>query len=240
VIVLDVKVGSGAFMRTPAEARELAETMVAIGRANGRDTAAYVTDMSQPLGRAVGNALEVAEAVETLRGEGPADLTHLAVALAGEILARAGATLSRAAGERLAEGAIRDGSGLDKLAAMVRAQGGDERHVRDPDLLPRAPLQLPFAATADGLVARLDARLVAQASLALGAGRERKGDRIDPAVGVRLEAKVGERVRRGQTLAVVHAADSGRAEAASAILAEASRVAEEAVPIAPLIHWRSD
>ena len=240
VIVLDVKVGGGAFMRTPPEARELAETMVSIGRAAGRNTAAYVTDMSQPLGRAVGNALEIAEAAETLRGRGPGDLHHLAVVLAGEMLVRAGASAERDDAERAIERAMGNGSGLEKLAAMVRAQGGDERCVRETARLPRAPIQEPVLAERDGLVAAIEAREVAQAALVLGAGRERKGDPVDPAVGVMLAVKVGERVQRGQPVAVVHARDEGRSSVARAILRRTIRVAEEPVPIAPLIHWRSD
>jgi pyrimidine-nucleoside phosphorylase len=240
VIVLDVKVGSGAFVRTPDEARELAETMLRIGRAAGRQTAAYVSDMSQPLGHAVGNALEVVEAAETLQGRGPTDLVHLATALAGEMLYQAGSATDRRAGQAAAERALADGSGLAALAAMVRAQGGDERAVSAPELLPAAPVRRDIAAPRSGLVTRLDARMVARAALALGAGRERKGDRIDPAVGVVLAAKVGERVQRGQPLATLHAASEARLEAAERVLGEAFNVAEEPAPLAPLIHWRSD
>jgi pyrimidine-nucleoside phosphorylase len=240
VILLDVKVGSGAFMPTPAAARELAATMVAIGRAAGRETAAYVTDMSQPLGLAVGNALEVAEAAATLGGAGPTDLVHLAVALSGELLWRAGAVPDHRAGEQLATQALADGSGLEKLAAMVRAQGGDEGCVYEPDRLPRAPLRREVVARERGLLARLDARLVAQAALALGAGRERKDDGIDPSVGLVLAAKVGARLERGQPLATLHGTDEHRLDTAERILRAAVRIAEEPVPIAPLIHWRSD
>jgi pyrimidine-nucleoside phosphorylase len=239
VIVLDVKVGSGAFMRTPAEAKELAETMVRIGHTAGRQTAAYVTDMSQPLGRAVGNALEVAEVVETLEGRGPGDLAHLATALAGEMLHRAGAVPDRETGQQAAERALRDGSGLEALARMVRAQGGDEGCIREPGRLPRAPLQRELLAPRSGLVARVDARTVAQAAFALGGGREQKGDRIDPSVGVVLAAKVGERVERGQPLATIHASDEGRLEAAERLMKEAFEIGEAPVRIAPLIYWRN-
>jgi pyrimidine-nucleoside phosphorylase len=240
VIVLDVKVGSGAFARTPAEARELAETMVRIGQMAGRKTAAFVTEMSQPLGRAVGNALEVAEAIETLEGRGPSDLAHLATALAGEMLHQAGAAADRQSGQRTAERALGEGRGLEALERMVRAQGGDERCIREPRLLPQAPLQRELVAPRSGLVARSDARGVAQAATALGAGRERKGDRIDPSVGVVLAAKVGERVERGQPLATIYASDETRHEAAERLLTQAFEVAEQPVPIAPLIHWRSE
>jgi pyrimidine-nucleoside phosphorylase len=240
VIVLDVKVGSGAFMATLAEACELAELMVAIGRANGRRTAAYVTDMSQPLGLAVGNALEVAEAVDSLRGGGPSDLGYLATTLAGEVLFQCGRAPDRKSGQATAEAARRDGRGLDRLAAMVRAQGGDVRYVERPELLPRAAYQRTLVAPRAGLVQAIDARLVAQSALALGAGRARKGDRIDPAVGVELAAKVGARVEAGTPLATVHAADPGRLDEAERLLRLAFEVAEQVVKPPGLIQWRSE
>ena len=240
VIVLDVKTGSGAFMAHPAEARELAELMVAIGRDAGRRVSAYVTDMSQPLGRAVGNALEIAEAVETLQGRGPADLVELATSLAGEALWRAGAALTRQGGEATAQRALADGQGLAKLLALVEAQGGDPRTLEAEMGLPMAPVRRELLATVDGLVGRLDARLVARAALALGAGRERKDQPIDPAVGVVLLAKVGTRVTRGQPLAEIHARAERHAAAAAELLERAFLVAEQPVPLNPLVYWRSD
>lgn len=240
VIVLDVKVGSGAFVPTLAEARDLAETMVAIGQANGRQTAAYVTDMSQPLGWTVGNALEVTEAIDSLRGGGPADLAALATALAGEVLLHSGVVADRAAGQAAADRARRDGSGLERFMALVRAQGGDPRCIEQPELLPAAPLQSQLVANRPGFVRRLDARLVALAALALGAGRERKGDLIDPAVGLELAVKMGARVAVGDRLATLHAADPDRLERAETLLRQAFAFGDQAVPVPDLIHWRSD
>jgi pyrimidine-nucleoside phosphorylase len=239
VIVLDVKVGSGAFMQRAEEARQLAEAMVQIGQAAGRHVAAYVSDMSQPLGLAVGNSLEVKEAVQALEGNGPADLTQLAIALAAEMIYRAGAAADWQAGQQAAARALSDGSGLEALARLVSAQGGDERCVRNPDLLPLAPLRRELAAPSAGLVTRVDARKVAAAALALGAGREQKGDSIDPSVGVLLTAKVGVRVQPGQPLATIYAADVQRLEAAQLLLAQAFDVVDKPVQMAPLIHWRS-
>jgi pyrimidine-nucleoside phosphorylase len=239
VIVLDVKVGSGAFMPTLAEARELAELMVAIGQANGRRTAAYVTDMSQPLGLTVGNALEVAEAIASLRGAGPPDLAALATALAGEVLFRCGAAADRTAGQAAAEVARRNGAGLERLAAMVRAQAGDARYVEEPERLPAAPLRRALVAPRSGVVQHLDARLVAQAALALGAGRERKGDLVDPAVGVELAVKIGAQVAVGDRLATLHAADPDRLGRAETVLREAFELGDQAIAVPDLIHWRS-
>lgn len=240
VIVLDVKVGSGAFMTGFGEARALAEAMVGIGRAAGRQTCAYITEMDQPLGLAIGNAVEVAEAIETLRGGGPADLRHLALVLTGEALWRAGLQRDRAAGEAAAERALADGSGLQRLAALVHAQGGDERCVWEPERLPRAPLSATLAATRAGLIVRLDARRVARAALELGAGRERKEDQVDHGVGVLLAAKVGQRVERGQPLATLYARSEAALAQARALLEGAFQIAEAPVPLRPLIHWRSD
>lgn len=237
-IVLDVKTGSGAFMERLDEARELAQLMVHIGRAAGRQVTAFITDMSQPLGRAVGNALEVAEAVETLRGSGPGDLVHLALTLAGEMIALAGAATDGKAGRTLAERALRDGSGLDAFVRLVRAQGGDARCIEDPARLPRAALQRPVLADREGLIRRLAARLVAEAALVLGAGRERKGQPIDHTVGVQLSVKVGERVTHGQPLAMIHANAPDRAATAEGLLRRAIEIAEAPVPIPPLIHAR--
>ena len=240
VIVLDVKVGSGAFMTTLAEARDLAETMVAIGRASGRQTSAYVTDMSQPLGWAVGNALEVIEAIDSLRGGGPADLATLATALAGEVLYRCGIVANRAAGQATADQARYDGSGLERFIALVRAQGGDPRCIEQPELLPAAPLQRALVADQSGFVRRLDARLVARAALTLGAGRERKGDLIDPAVGVALAVKIGAQVAVGDRLATLHASDADRLGRAEVLLRQAFELGDQAMPVPELIHWRSD
>jgi pyrimidine-nucleoside phosphorylase len=223
VIVLDVKTGSGAFMRERAAARELAEAMVAIGTAAGRRMAAVVSDMAQPLGRAVGNALEVREALDTLAGAGPPEFAEFALELATTIveLASDGRT-----GRAEVEAALRSGAARDVLRRMVAAQGGQTAAFDDPSRLPSAPLQQPVLAESDGYVVRLDALTVAHASIALGAGRERKGDPIDLAVGVLLHTRVGDPIARGQPLATLHASDAAR-------LTQAERILQSAVEIGP-------
>ncbi|MHB1159298.1 MAG: thymidine phosphorylase [Chloroflexota bacterium] len=204
-LVLDVKMGSGAFMARREEARELARLMVDIGVASGRRVSALLTPMDQPLGRAVGNALEVAEAVATLRGEGPSDLVELCTLLAGEMLHLTGSAESPEAGRKRAERALASGDALQWMERLLLAQGGDPRVLEDLGVMGRAPVVLPVAASRRGWVARVDARGVAQAALTLGAGRSRKEDPVDHQVGVVLRAKVGAEVEAGELLAEVHA-----------------------------------
>ncbi|HZP96106.1 MAG TPA: thymidine phosphorylase [Candidatus Limnocylindria bacterium] len=214
-VVLDVKVGSGAFMKDRRSASVLARTMVAIGEAHGLGVTCELTDMEQPLGRAVGNALEVAEAIAALRGEGPADLTELALVAGAEMLVRGRRARDARAGRKRVEAALRDGSGLAKLRELVSAQGGDARVVDDPARLPRAPRVETLRAPRTAYVAAIAADRVGIASVHLGAGREKKGDPIDHRTGVVLHAKVGDSVERGQPFAEVHVA--GRPEDAAAI-----------------------
>ncbi|MDQ7828389.1 MAG: pyrimidine-nucleoside phosphorylase [Armatimonadota bacterium] len=237
-IVLDVKTGSGAFMKTVDGARALAEAMVAIGAQVGRRTVAVISDMDQPLGRAVGNAVEVEEAIATLRDEGPPDLTELCLTLGAEMLVLGGAAPDRQAARARLEARLRDGSALDRFRRMVEAQGGDPRVVDDPTRLPQAALLLPVEAPHGGVVAAIDAEAVGLAAMALGAGRARQEDAIDPAVGVRLQRKVGEHVAAGDALATVLANDAARAPAARRRLLAAYRIADAAPPARPLIHGR--
>jgi len=214
-VVLDVKVGSGAFMKTLAEARLLARTMVAIGKAHGLAVTCELTDMDQPLGRAVGNSLEVAEAIATLRGEGPPDLLALTRLAGVEMLLLGGKARDRASALRRIDQALADGSGLAKLRALVVAQGGDPRMIAEPGRLPRAPHVETLRATRTAYVRRIAADAVGVASVRLGAGREKKGDPIDHRTGILLHAKVGARVERGAAFAEVHHA--GRATDSAAI-----------------------
>jgi pyrimidine-nucleoside phosphorylase len=204
-VVLDVKVGAGAFMRTLRDARELARLMVAIGTAHEIDVTAELTAMDAPLGRTVGNALECGEAIATLRGEGPADLREVVLASGAEMLFYARRARTRATGRAMLERAIADGSGLAKLRQLVEAQGGDATLVDDPSRLPRAARRETLSADRTAYVARIDAAQVGLASVRLGAGREKKGDPIDHATGVVLHAKVGDRVAKGDAYAEVHA-----------------------------------
>jgi pyrimidine-nucleoside phosphorylase len=214
-VVLDVKVGSGAFMKDLASARALARAMVAIGVAHGLAVTCELTDMDQPLGRAVGNALEVAEAIETLRGRGPADLVRLARVAGAEMLVRGQKARDTKSALARIDRALADGSGLAKLRELVSAQGGDARAVDDPSRLPRAPRIDRLVAPRTAFVGAIAADRVGVASVRLGAGREKKGEPIDLRTGVVLRAKVGDRVERGQPYAEVHVA--GRPADAGAI-----------------------
>ncbi|HEX2498283.1 MAG TPA: thymidine phosphorylase [Actinomycetes bacterium] len=218
-LVLDVKVGSGAFMKTAQDARKLAETMVSLGDAAGVRTVALLTGMSTPLGRTAGNALEVRESVEVLAGGGPGDVVELTVALAREMLAACGLSGGKDPGE-----ALRDGSAMDTWRRMIRAQGGD------PDAaLPEAAHQEDFVAPASGVVAKLDAYAVGVAAWRLGAGRARKEESVQPGAGVELHAKIGDRVAAGQPLATLHTDDPQRIGAAVEALGGGYEISESPV-----------
>jgi pyrimidine-nucleoside phosphorylase len=228
VIVLDVKTGSGAFMHERASALALARAMVDIGTAAGRRMAAVVSDMSQPLGRAIGNALEVAEALDTLENNGPSDFTSFTIELATLIVELAS---SSQMGRADVEQVLRSGAAREEFRRMIAAQGGDTRAFDDRSRLPQATLHHPVLSESDGYIRLLDALTVARASIALGAGRERKGDPIDLAVGVQLEARVGDRVGRGEPIAVLHANDQARLRAGEQILRSA--IALSTAPVTP-------
>jgi pyrimidine-nucleoside phosphorylase len=206
-IVLDVKVGDGAFMKTLDDARELARTMIDIGRGAGREVVCELTDMDQPLGRAVGNALEVREALDTIRGDGPPDFTELVLASCAHLLALSDLGVDHAEGRRQAEAAVADGSALAAYDRWIRAQGGDP----DEAVLERAPVVREVPSPQAGVVARAGAIAIGRAALHLGAGRQTKDDAIDHAVGVVCLAKRGDRVEAGQPLAEIHARDEGSA-----------------------------
>ena len=218
-LVLDVKYGRGAFMREKARARELAVALTSVARAMGKPTRAVMTAMDEPLGRAVGNALEVAESVDCLRGSGPADLMEVTYALGEQMLVLGGLAGDPAAARARLEAAIASGSALAKFRELVAAQGGDPRVADDPAALPASAIQAPLPSPSDGWVHGVDALGAALAAQRLGAGRARAEDAIDPAVGISGLAKVGERVRKGQPLCVVHAGDRDRLAEAQAILA---------------------
>ena len=230
VIVLDVKCGGGAFMKTLEEAQVLAREMVEIGRMNGRRTVACITDMEEPLGSAVGNALEVKEAIALLRGEFGGEFLELCLTLGACILTESGAAENDAAARERLKAAIADGSALAKLAEFVKAQGGDERAVYDVSLLPRAPVVMPAPSPVSGYVNHIDAEKVGLVSMHLGGGRETKDSDIDLSVGLLLLRKVGDRVEVGESLAVIHAAD----EAAALRAAEELAVAYSIVPEKPV------
>ena len=204
-IVLDVKTGSGAFMKTLDGARELAEAMVRIGNNVGRKTMAIISDMSQPLGFAIGNALEVREAIDTLRGAGPADLEALCLALGRQMVVLAGKAESLAHAEEKLREAIRSGAALEKFRQWLTSQGGDAAVVDNPDLLPQARHRFELRAPRTGVVREIVADKIGLAAMLLGAGRATKESEIDLAVGVVLHKKVGDAVREEETLATIHA-----------------------------------
>ncbi len=237
-IVLDVKVGQGAFMETVPQAVELAELMVQIGARLGRKMTALIGDMSQPLGLAVGNALEVIEAIATLHGQGPTDFQQHCIDVAGEMLLIAGVARDPEAARQLAAATLTDGSAWDKFCAFIAAQGGDTAAVERPSLLPQAPLVQALTSPRSGYVARLDAREVGYTVVDLGGGRAKKEDLVDPAVGVVLaeNAKVGGRVTAGETLLWVHARTAAQLEAALARLSSAYSISDEPITAPPLVH----
>lgn len=203
-IVLDVKTGNGAFMKTLEDAEALAHAMVSIGNNVGRNTMAIISDMSQPLGRAIGNALELKEAIDTLNGQGPEDLTELVLTLGSQmvVLAERASTLEEA--RQLLNEAIENGSALDKFQTFLENQGGDASVVDSPELLPTAEYQIDYKAKSSGVVSELIANEIGVASMMLGAGRQTKEDDIDLSVGIVLNKKVGDNVNEGESLLTIH------------------------------------
>jgi pyrimidine-nucleoside phosphorylase len=235
VLVLDVKFGRGAFMKAKADARRLAEALVKVATTMGKPTRAILTAMEQPLGRAIGNALEVAESIDCLRGTGPADTMEVTYALAEQMLLLAKVAKTKAEAREKLEASIAKGSALAKFRAMVEAQGGDARVVDDPARLPQAKVQRPLPAPRAGYVQDVDAMGVALAALRLGAGRAKAEAAIDPAVGLTDLVKIGEQVSAGAPLCTVHASDERALAEASAMLAKAIVVGATPAASVPLI-----
>ncbi len=233
-IVIDVKTGAGAFLPRIEDSRRLAQALVDTGARLGRKMAAVITDMSQPLGRMVGNALEVREAIDTLHGRGPDDLATLCCELGSELLVFAGKAPDRTAAADALRKLLENGAALAKFRELIQNQGGDARVLDHPSLLPQALHRVELAAQTAGTVCRLDALLVGRAANALGAGRTRKEDTIDPSVGIELIRKVGERVVKGGTLAVLHL-DGGKKNLAEAraLLESAYEIDARGAPCAP-------
>ncbi|EOS58145.1 pyrimidine-nucleoside phosphorylase [Paenibacillus barengoltzii] len=236
-IVLDVKTGSGAFMKTLEDSIRLAKAMVDIGTQVGRRTVAVISDMDQPLGHAIGNALEIKEAVATLRGEGPADLEEVCLILASHMLILGGKASSEEEAKAMLAGQIKSGQALEKLKQMVAAQGGNTEQIDRPELLPEAELKVDVKATAGGYVESIQAEEIGLAAMMLGAGRETKESVIDLAAGVELRKKIGDPVEAGETLAVLHlnrSHETGLAEAQRRIL-NAYGISSTKVPRRPLV-----
>jgi pyrimidine-nucleoside phosphorylase len=236
-LVLDVKTGSGAFMKTEKDSFLLAELMVETGERMGKKMVALITDMDQPLGLKVGNALEVEECIEVMDGQGPADLREVSVELAAWMLYLAGRTPSVDAGRKLADELIRNRSALKKFREIVVQQGGDPAAIDDPKHLPQAQHRIPILSPASGFVASIQCEQVGIASLVLGGGREKKEDVIDPAVGLVLLKKVGDPVQKGEPFCTVHYNWDARLSSAQSLLQQAYRIAEKPSAVRrPLIH----
>jgi len=237
-ILLDVKVGSGAFMKTVEEAVELAEAMVRIGGQLRKRVRALVSDMNQPLGWAVGNALEVREAIDALHNEGPADLRKHCLVIAAEMLLLGEKAADLSEGAEMAAEALVSGSAWEKFHALVEAQGGDVRTIEEPDRLPQAKLVEPVPAPVGGYLQRVDAAQVGLAVVDLGGGREKKQEPIEHAVGVVTHYKVGDAVEKGEPLFTIHANDTARLAAARKRLLAAHTVGPEPVEGLPLFYRR--
>jgi pyrimidine-nucleoside phosphorylase len=235
-IVLDVKVGHGAFMRTPADALSLAQLMVDTGHQVGRRVRAVISDMNQPLGEAVGNALELREALDTLQDRGPDDFRQHCLTIAGQMLILAGRAQDEAEANDTLVPLLRNGGALAKFKDWISAQGGDASYVSDPSKLPSARLVEEVAAPRDGYVAGLNAREVGLTSMLLGGGRAKKGDEIDHAVGVILRAKIGDYVRQGDPLLVIHANDQAKLAGAKQRLLAAYDWRDDPVERPVLLH----
>jgi len=234
-LVLDVKTGSGAFMKTEADSRRLAESLVAIGNASGVKTQAIITDMDAPLGRAVGNSVEVIECIESMRGQGPADLMEVTMALTIPLLILGRVAKTPADARKLAQRAIDSGDALERFRRIIEVQGGDPRVVDDVSRLPQVKQRHLVQATRSGYVARMDAELIGRASVALGAGRDKVEDAIDPAVGIMVNTKPGAKVRSGETVLDVLYRDKARLDAALDLIKRAIVIEDKAPAPRPLI-----
>jgi len=235
-IVLDVKTGNGAFMKSYEGSVELAKTMVDIGKEVGRNTIAVVSDMDQPLGWAVGNALEVKEAIETLKGEGPHDLTELCLTLGTQMLLLAEVADNPKEARESLEMAISDGTGLAKLKELIANQGGNPEVVDNPDLLPQAKYSLEVKSPKGGYVQKIEAEEVGISAMILGAGRETKESQIDLAVGLSLAKKVGDQLEEGETIATLYYNDETKVNEAKEILLKSYQLGDTKPELTPLIY----
>ena len=236
-LVLDVKTGSGAFMKQEKDAVFLAELMVETGERMGKTVVALITNMDQPLGIKVGNSLEVEEALDVLHGSGPGDLRSLCIELAGWMLDRGGAAKTVEQGRSIAEKLLDSGKALERFRQMVTLQGGDVRAIDDPTLLPQSKYKLDVLSAKSGYVTTIDCEAIGIACVALGGGREKKEDNIDPAVGIVLHRKLGDPVAAGEPLCMIHHNSEARAARASQLLMDSYQISEApAAAKKPLIH----
>ncbi len=237
IIVLDVKTGSGAFMTNESDAKALAEAMVSIGQMAGRKTAALITDMSQPLGLAVGNALEVIEAIDVLAGRATGDLLTVSLALASQMLTLAGIAPNDDSAKSMLYDALHSGRALTKLGDIIAAQGGDRRVIHDTSLMPRARIVAPLYSSVDGVLSATDCKGLGEAAGILGAGRITKDDTIDPAVGFIIKKRIGDAISKGDVLFEIHANDETTQKQAADRLMSCLTLASQSQPPL-LIHGR--
>jgi len=230
-LVLDVKVGRGAFMKTEADARELARCLVRVGTLAGKRVSALLTDMNTPIGYTIGNALETTEALEILHGEGPDDLRELTYELAAEMLRAAGVVKTKSQARRRIEQEVADGAALEKMREIVEAQGGDPRVVDAPDQLAVARHRTTITAATDGYVTDLEPLELGYASMGLGAGRSRAEDAVDPGAGIRLHVQLGDRVRKGDGLATLYTSERARLRVATDRVTSAFRIGKRRPPV---------
>jgi len=235
-IVLDVKIGLGAFMETLEEARKLARLMVDIAHLADRKAVALISDMNQPLGRAVGNALEVKEAIDTLQGNGPENFVIHCLDVAEQMLVLGGAFLTVKEARKAAETALNNGAAWQKFLDLVRAQGGDIDYVKHPDKLPQAPVIKTVKSPETGYLSQINARVVGETAVDLGAGREKKGDQINHAVGVEILREVGDQIKAGDDLFILHAQDQADFDIAKTRLIKAHKWSESHVDPLPLVY----
>jgi len=235
-IVLDVKVGEGAFMQNLDEARKLSELMVSIATLAGRKAVALLSDMNQPLGQAVGNAIELIEAIQTLHGEGPADFVEHCLVVASHMLVLGGVTDNEEVGYSMAQESLINGLAWGKFVALVQAQGGDIRYIEEVDLLPKVNVIEAIAAPRSGYLSSINARMVGETSCELGAGREKKSDEIDHTVGVKIFHNVGDHVQQGQALFEVHASSEADFHRAEQKIMSAHRWSEQPIDPLPLFY----
>ncbi|MBU4134542.1 pyrimidine-nucleoside phosphorylase, partial [bacterium] len=232
--------GSGAFMEKYEDAAKLAKAMVDVGELAGRKMVALVTSMEEPLGFAIGNAIEVKEAIETLKGKGPKDLEDLCVQLGANMLLISGIAENLEDGKARMKKAIADGSGLKKLKEMVVAQGGNPDAIDNPDMLPKAKEEIEVLSEADGYVQKINALEVGLAANSLGAGRAKQDDVVDPGVGIYLKKKVGDPVKKGEALAIFHSSDSVKFESAKKRFIAAYTIGAEKVPSPKFFYAKVD
>jgi pyrimidine-nucleoside phosphorylase len=235
VIVLDVKVGLGAFMKTVQDARALAELMITIANTTGRKAGAILSDMNQPLGNAVGNTLELIEAIQTLRGGGPADFREHCLYLAGYMLVLSGFVADEKAGRDLAENVLDNERALECFTAMVAAQGGDVTYIEQPDRFPRATQIKDVYSPRAGYLKEINAQIIGEIVVRLGGGRSRKGDPLDYRVGIIVHCKVGDRIEKGQTLFTIHASRENDLIEAESDLLKGCKWSDD--PVNPLPHF---